>query len=288
MNSWNRRICRAGLVCALLLTTLFPAPGKPVPKVDVNAHREAQAEILREIKRFPPARKADVDGLAAFNVAQLPDSAVDFNTYRHAGFDPFSARGDALREMSKKFPLRMKVFEISTKLNEVIPLRMDETLEVGNGPFDAKAKKRFLDEQKDPALVLLELEELLEDVKKVLEDRDAEKSKRWQAHFDLARARLLSRIVYIYEHNSLLAALRRDTLPEFDPAKHVGWRIEPSATTQIREATVRLLARDAVKTWDHILVTYPGTPWAALAERERDRPAGLRWTHILRSTIEDR
>jgi len=131
-------------------------------------------------------------------------------------------------------------------------------------------------EQKNPAMATLVLEELLMDAKKLAESRDQEKSKRWQAHFDLALARLQSRLVYIYEYNNLLAQVRTDSLPMLDPV-HTGWRVNSSNKLQIKEPIVKDMAKQTGKTWDRMAKDYANTPWAAIARRERNIAMGLQW-----------
>lgn len=283
---------RSLLAAAVIVLVLIPWAGpdrsafaKGEPKPDDAARRAAQRQILAEIKQFAPAKHGDVAGLAAFNVGMLPNTGADLKPYADDAQNPFAMKPDAVPALREKFPLRAKVWEVADRLNEHIRLPMDESLEVAAGPITAQDKKRFLTKLKDPALAVFELEELLEDMKKLADHRDKE-TKRWQAHYDLATARLLTRLIYLYEYNGLLAQVRSDSLPPLDEEKHVGFRVEATGTMQTREFPVRKLAKETVKTWDRILADHPGTPWAAVAERERDRPPGLHWVPILRTTLE--
>lgn len=232
--------------------------------------------ILDEIKKFPPMKSSQVAALGGLSLSALPGSVKAIEEFKEDGFNPFTADAAMINAMKDKYPLRVMSYEISTKMKEFIDLPMREVLNNPGGPLDAKAKGRFLIEQKDPALAVLVLEELLSDAKKLAEDREKETSKRWQAHFDLSLARLQSRLVYIYEYNNLIALIRSDSLPELTP-QHTGWRVNTSNKIQIKEASVKAMAKEATKTWDRIGRDYPGTPWAVIARREKNVSMGLQW-----------
>ncbi len=256
---------------------------EPAPKavVFVNHDKDGAGSqmvkgILDEIKKFPPMKKSQVQQLANLSIAALPISGKEIDEYKDDGFNPFTSDAAKINEMKDKYPLRSITYEISTKLAEFADLPMREVLNNPGGPLDAKAKGKFLMEQKNPALATLVLEELLGDAKKLAESRGEEKSKRWQAHFDLSLARLQSRLVYIYEYNNLIALIRSDALPALDP-KDTGWRVNSSNKIQIKEASVKDMAKQAGKTWDRMSKDYAGTPWAVIARRERNIAMGLQW-----------
>jgi uncharacterized caspase-like protein len=260
-----------------------PNPAEAAPanvaflKTDKNdAGLVVAKSILSEIQKFPPMKSSQVSQLSSLSLAALRGSAKEIDEYKDDGFNPFNADAAELSANKDKYPLRMMTYEISTKLKEFVGLPMREVLSNPGGPLDAKAKSRFLLEQKDPALAVLVLEETLADAKKLAEDREKETSKRWQAHFDLALARLQSRLVYIYEYNNLIALIRGDALPELSPTS-TGWRINTSAKIQIKEASVKAMAKDASKIWERLSKDYPGTPWAVIAKREKNVSMGLQW-----------
>lgn len=246
-------------------------------KSEKNAANVATANaVLKEIQELPPMKLAQAPQLASLSMAALPGATKDIEEYKDDGFNPFAADQATIASMKEKYPIRVMVYQISTKLKEFLNLPMREVLSNPGGPLDAKAKGRFLLEQKDPALALLDLEELLADAKKLDEKREAETSKRWQAHFDMALARLQSRLVYIYEYNNLIALIRNDSLPNLGPTDS-GWRVNTSARIQIKESSVKAMAKDTVRIWDRLAADYPGTPWAVIAKRERNVSMGLQW-----------
>jgi hypothetical protein len=258
-----------------------PNSAEPPPKAVVFMNKEGAGSdvvksILSEIKMFPPMKKSQAQQLANMTIAALPGSGKDIDEYKDDGFNPFTVDNAAFNKMKDKYPLRAISYEISTKLKEFVDLPMREVLNNPGGPLDGKAKAKFLMEQKDPALATLVLEELLADAKKLAENREEEKSKRWQAHFDLSLARLQSRLVYIYEYNNLLALIRSDSLPTLEPV-HTGWRVNTSNKLQIKEPSVKEMAKQVGKTWDRMSKEYANTPWAVIAKRERNVAMGLQW-----------
>jgi hypothetical protein len=56
--------------------------------------------------------------------------------------------------------------------------------------------------------------------------RDRETSRRWQAHFDLVRSRLLAMKVRCYEYNWACARIKKEP-PKFKNPKANAWRLVP-------------------------------------------------------------
>src|SRR5262249_10551339 len=122
-------------------------------------------------------------------------------------------------------------------------------------------------------------EEALDELRAAARQRDREPSKRWQAHYDYVLARLLARLVVVYEYNHALGRLRKEELPLLGPGQ-VGWRLVPQAQVRFPEPRSRPAAREAAKLWEKIARDYPGTPWALVAEQELRLPPGLDWEPV--------
>jgi hypothetical protein len=124
---------------------------------------------------------------------------------------------------------------------------------------------------------MFHLESALAAVKAAGEEREKETSKRWQANFDYAQARLQSRLIYLFEYNYTLGQIRLDNLPELAPGQS-GWRVGISgAKITVTEGKAKTYAKDTKKLWDRIQRDYPETPWALLAQRESMIALGLAW-----------
>ena len=176
------------------------------------------AAILREIQQIPPAKQSESAALQKLKVADFPKMPkAKLAEYADDGFNPFTQKlkGDALQKARDEHPLRVAVFEAASKIRETMDLPMPEFIPKAAG-LDERSRKKFLSERKGPALEILDLQEMFEDLTKLDEDRAKEKSKRWLAHFDLAKARLLLRLIHIYEYDNLIAPIRNDKLPPLD------------------------------------------------------------------------
>ena len=260
---------------ALARAVVFADPDKG------GAQIKALDDILREIKEFQPMKQAQVAqliGLRATALPVLPKEKLD--EYPDDGFNPFSAKTDkaALAKAKEKYPFRVAAFEAASKIRQTMDLRMKEYIpNPGGGAFDQNRKKQFLEEQKEPAVAILDLEEMYSDMKDLDKDREKETNKRWLAHFDMAKARLMSRLVYIYEYDNLIAQIRTDSLPALEEKIHVGWRVNTSNKVQIKEAKVKSMVKDVSKIWTRMEKDYPMTPWAIIAKREKNIAMGMSW-----------
>jgi hypothetical protein len=265
-----------------------PSGAEPLPKAVVfadpdkgGAQFKAIDDILREIKEFKPMKQAMVAQLFSLRATALPLLPKEkLDEYPDQGFNPFSGKTDkdSLKKAQEKYPFRVAAFEAASKVNETMELRMKEYIpNPGGGAFDQNRKKQFLAEQKEPAIAILDLEETYADMKKLDEDREKETNKRWLAHFDMAKARLLSRLVYIYEYDNLIAQIRTDSLPALEEKIHVGWRVNTSNKVQIKEAKVKAMVKEVSKIWTRMEKDYPMTPWAIIAKREKNIAMGMTW-----------
>jgi predicted Zn finger-like uncharacterized protein len=204
---------------------------------------------------------------------------------------PYAADYHSLREIldkPKDYPLRVAILKTAEALDRQGRLNRirigdkevsaDSLIEkFRDSGSDAAVKKSLTRSQQDgPALMLVELQELLELMEKVGRNRDREPSKRWQAHYDYVLARLKMRMVYVNEYNVMIAKVKRDELPKLEPKLHNGWRLAAQEKiTSPKE--VKDLASDARKLMTKLMQEHPGTPWEVLAKRERSTALGLVW-----------
>jgi hypothetical protein len=268
-----------GIAAFSFLSAMRPGPSAFAVPDNRDPTAKAVEDILREIQAFPPAKESEAAALKSLRSSDMPVLAKEkLAEYADDGCNPFAKKLDAesLQKERAKHPLRVAAFEAAPKIRETMDLRMPEFLKREDGLAEG-ARKNFLAQQKEPALAILDLEEMLDDMKKLDEQRDDEKSKRWRAHFDLAKARLISRLIYINEYNNLIAQIRTDSLPALEEKIHVGWRVTASDSVQNNEVKVRTMAKYVAKLWTQIEKDYPGTPWAFVAGREKNVARGLAW-----------
>jgi hypothetical protein len=119
------------------------------------------------------------------------------------------------------------------------------------------------------------VDEALVPINSVVKLRDREISRRWQAHYDLIRGRLLAMKVRCYEYNWACARMKKDP-PKFSSPKFNAWRLVPDANVQYSEKAV-LAAKEAQTLLRRVTQDHPSTPWALLAERDLKDPLGFKW-----------
>ncbi len=119
------------------------------------------------------------------------------------------------------------------------------------------------------------VDEALAPINSVAKLRDREISRRWQAHYDLIRGRLLAMKVRCYEYNYACARMKKDP-PKFSSPKFNAWRLVPDTNIQYSEKAVAA-AGEAQALLRRVIDDHPTTPWALLAERELKDPLGFKW-----------
>jgi hypothetical protein len=103
--------------------------------------------------------------------------------------------------------------------------------------------------------------------------------KRWQAHYDYARALVKSRLAYLNEYNKMLGDILTETLPSLDEKqKQDGYRLVSTETAKMKsKKDIKQLATEATELYDQIIAERQGTPWADQARRDRLTPMGMAW-----------
>ncbi len=235
--------------------------------------------ILDEINKIPPVRQARPGADNLLHVAYLPP-------FPAAALEPFKEKYSSFNELKKmveanpmEYPLRAAVLDAVGALRDNAQFVMEESLTNPGGPITAQIKSGFLAKQQEPGKAILYLEQAIAKLQAAALERDKESSKRWQANYEYTKARLLSRLVYTFEYNFILADVRSDRLPELNSAIHNGWRVGAQKEVQCakKEAKVKGWLKDIKKSWTRILKDYPDTPWAVMARRESATALGLEW-----------
>jgi len=190
----------------------------------------------------------------------------------------------------ERYPLRAAVLKTvealdrQGRLNRVKVAGKEEpikepTLEVKAGTTEALKKSLSESQKGGPAVQIVELTDLLEELEKVGAKRGEEPSKRWQAHYDYALAELKARLALVHEYNTMLAKVKRDELPELDAKVHGGWRLAPQEKLQSPK-DVKDHAADAKRLYAKLIKERPGTPWEVLAKRGQLAQLGLAWVTV--------
>jgi hypothetical protein len=119
------------------------------------------------------------------------------------------------------------------------------------------------------------VDEAIGPINAVAKLRDRETSRRWQAHYDLIRGRLLAMKVRCYEYNWACARMKKDP-PKFTDSKFNAWRLVPDQAILYSEKAA-VAARDARTLLRRVVDEHPATPWSLLAQRELENPLGFKW-----------
>jgi hypothetical protein len=120
----------------------------------------------------------------------------------------------------------------------------------------------------------------LEAVTPAAKDRDRETSRRWQAHFDLIRGRLMAMKVRCYEYNMACARMKKDA-PKFTKPDSNAWRLVPDTEVHASDKA-SAAGNQAINLLKKVVSQHPNTPWALFAQRELKDPLGFTWveTHV--------
>jgi hypothetical protein len=277
LSGW---FCSAGpllLACAVSAAWLDPRERRqPLPGGPARLPTEVE-RLIEEINAVPPARPAagkgvtlEPDKLPVFDPKVLAAYRADYRS-----LDDLDA---LLKAAPARFPLRRAVREATRVLQENVAQFTLRTRFAG--AVTPQVKAFILREQAGPGKSIVVLEEALDDLRAAAKHRGREPSPRWQAHYDYVLARLLTRLVLVYEYNYALGRIRTDSLPALAKGQ-VGWQlVAQPAQVRIPEAKARQAAREAARLWEKIAEDYPGTPWALAAEQERKLPLGLDWEPV--------
>ncbi|HEX3147508.1 MAG TPA: hypothetical protein VHR66_05455 [Gemmataceae bacterium] len=149
--------------------------------------------------------------------------------------------------------------------------------ETFGGETSDKAKEELRKVQEVPAKVEAELQDLLDDLEKVAEQKEKQ-PKRWQVHFDYVAAQLKLRICYANQYNLALANVRSGKMPDLKPGEN-GYRLTAETTLDKNTpANYKEMFNEARKALTDLAKENPNTPWALLAKSDRTVAIGLRLT----------
>jgi hypothetical protein len=203
-------------------------------------------------------------------------------TGQHMGFDPVRmkeyrpdwVRRDQYEAAVTKSPLRQAVVNASQLMQENQKLPGMPSL-----AFPAVEDPRFKDvmaaNQAIADRTAYTVDEALGPIAAAAKLRDRETSRRWQAHYDLIRGRLLAMKVRCYEYNWACARLKKD-MPKFKEPRANTWRLVPDTSVQYSK-NAAAAAHDAERLLNRVIEEHPDTPWALLARRELKDPLGFKW-----------
>ena len=228
-------------------------------------------EIESGFGPYALSRLASATGGIYF-VARLDGNKMGFDASRMKEYRP---DWGPLREYEanvKRDPLRRAVVDASLITQQQLP-------GMPALQFPALDAPNFKDVLRDNQVIAertaYTVDEALTPISSVAKKRDRETSRRWQAHYDLIRGRLLAMKVRCYEYNYACARLIKEP-PRFKDPKSNAWRLVPDGEIRYSEKAAAA-AREAETLLKRVVDEHPATPWALLASRELQNPLGFKW-----------
>ena len=183
-----------------------------------------------------------------------------------------------------KNPLRRGVMRASKITQQALPGKPDLSFPAADGPEFKDAMGR---NQEVVARIQYTVDEALgrgfpadreATIDNTTKRRDHETSRRWQAHYDLIRGRLLAMKTRCLEYNTACAKMKKDA-PKFTKPTSNAWKMRPDAEVHLKGKDLAD-SKEAKELLERVVKEHPGTPWALLAKRELKDPFGFRWEEV--------
>jgi hypothetical protein len=225
---------------------------KPIEKADMTLIRA----IVKDIS-FPPLKVAKdqkpltAEALPPFTAEQLTEYAKDVEA------TPLRAEAQKARDLLNDIAARHKLNDAYRAIEE------------------NQLKAQVRRDQKQVAIVIGELQDEYETLVGLAEHRKKE-SKRWQATYDYITARMEAQLAYLNEYQAVLGQILKGLAPP-DPKLYNGWRLASQYDPATGDAAAKKLTSESRKKLDKIIATYPNTPWAIMARRDKSSALGLDW-----------
>jgi hypothetical protein len=126
--------------------------------------------------------------------------------------------------------------------------------------------------------VLLNIQERLQ---RLAKEREREREKRWQAHYDLMLAQTVAFECKAYEYRALMASIIKATpLPKRQPAPDsmITWRVDHAKAPWAPQNETSKKYAEAERLLKQVITRHPKTPWADLAQDTLDRGFSVQLT----------
>jgi hypothetical protein len=206
-------------------------------------------------------------------VTRMWPGRVTFDPNHMREYHPDWGSKAAYEQSVARDPLRQAVLQAAQISRQTPPGQPSLHIPAADDPDFKEAVKR---NQFIVARVEYTVKEALGPITSVARLRDRETSRRWQAHYDLIRGRLLAMRIRCNEFNTACAQMLRDQ-PKFKNPGSNTWKLVPSEEIRARDPQAKAVAAEAQRLLKRVVDEHPGTPWALLAKRELKDPFGFKW-----------
>jgi hypothetical protein len=208
--------------------------------------------------------------LTRFNLHRM-----GFDPARMGEYKPDWVRRDQYEAQVLRSPLRQAVLNAAQITQQKLPNMPSLFFPSADSP---EFKEAMSFNQGIAERTAYTVEEALSPIHAVAKLRDRETSRRWKAHYDLIRGRLLAMKVRCYEYNWVCARMKKDP-PKFTSPRFNAWRLVPDQAIQYSDKAV-VAAKEAQALLHRVVEEHPATPWALLAQRELNYAFGFKWVEI--------
>ncbi len=205
-------------------------------------------------------------------VTRFTGQRMGFDPARMKEYKPDWVRRDQYEAAIARSPLRQAVINAAQITQQRLPGMPTLVFPAAESP---EFKEVMAANQAKAERTAYTVDEALGPITAAAKLRDRETSRRWQAHFDLVRGRLLAMKVRCHEYNWACARIKKDP-PKFKNPKTNAWRLVPDTVIRYSEKAAAA-ARDADRLLHRVIQEHPDTPWALLAQRELKDPFGFKW-----------
>lgn len=222
----------------------------------------------------------------------MPDAAVKNGKKRKPRYPlktlreyrpDWRSRAEVLRSIFKS-RFRKTIYDAARKINAAIPADGMSPISLEQSKRQKACSKRL----SAAATLLSEIRTARKQLNDVAALRPKEESKRWRADYDLMRAQLDWHEVRLLQFCYVLDALKQPKPPLLKPeASHTALRIVPADTKltlpnesqrkafQMNKTDLKKRHATALAGLKRVAETHKNTPWAAMADWERKRSAGI-------------
>jgi hypothetical protein len=205
-------------------------------------------------------------------VTRLGPGRVTFNPDGMREYRPEWGSRQQYESGVVKHPIRQAAMSAALITQQRLPGQPSLTFPPADDP---SFKEAMFNNQQLVARTIYTVDEALAPITAVARQRDRETSRRWQAHYDLARGRLLAVKVRCASYNAACAQMKKDP-KKFAKEASNAWRLVPTQELDLGDKA-KLAADEAKVLLKRVVTDHPGTPWALLAQRELRDPFGFRW-----------
>ncbi len=205
-------------------------------------------------------------------ITRMGTSRLSFDPNAMREYRPDWVSPEQYARNLQKDPIRAAVSQASLITQQRLPGQPGLTFPPADDPDFKEAMAR---NQELVARIEYTVNEALTPVTQASKLRDRETSRRWQAHYDLIRGRLLAMKIRCAEYQTACAKMKKDA-PKFKDAKSNAWRLVPTEEILSGDKVARV-AKETTALLKRVVEDHPNTPWALLAQRELKDPFGFKW-----------